>query len=395
MSRLPLSEIAHEVRALLRCYPSFVTRRAQDLHAGEIPVFVFHTVVPSQLEEQLEYLHVNGYNTLSLDEFLDTVGGRRTPSPREVLLTFDDARSSFWIYGYPLLRKFEAKATLFAITGWTPEAAVRQNLDDVWSGRITLEQLSQIDPNDREVCSWEELRRMHSSGLVTVDSHSHLHRRKFAEPHLLSVIRPEDDFSPSNAVHSPYLSCNMSPLQCQTSDYVGLPLFPVRAFFQDGPALRVQREACEHFRAAALKLMADLPGKVATKGFANLRSHLPNSAISVVASEYLETEIRDEIGLARESLRAGLRDASAGRTLCIPFTLGGSAVNRIARELGLDAVFWGVSPEISINRPGDDPMQLVRLKSDFLFRLPGRGRKSVGAIYASKFQRRLTGAPPY
>jgi peptidoglycan/xylan/chitin deacetylase (PgdA/CDA1 family) len=387
--------MAQEVSALHRCYPSFVTRQCQDLPAGEIPVFVFHTVVPAELEAQLTYLHINGYKTLSLDEFLDTINGRRTPLPREILLTFDDARSSFWIYGYPLLRKFAAKAILFAITGWTPDFAVRWNLDDMWSGHVTLEQLRQIDPDDREVCSWEELRRMHSSGVVTVDSHSHLHRRLFSGSQLLSAIQPKDDFSPSNAVHSPYLSCNMSPLQHQASDYLGLPVFPVRGFFQDGPALWVQREACEPFRAAAVDLMADLGGNLGTKDVAHLRSRLPNSAISVIPPEDLAADMRNEIALAREFLQRELGDPAAGRTLCVPFTLGGSTLTRIARELGLEGVFWGVSPETAINRPGDDPMGLVRLKCDFVFRLPGRGRKSVAAIYGSKLRRRLTGARPY
>ena len=251
-----LGELNHELTALLRCYPAFVMRRVADIEPGEIPVFVFHTIDPSQFEEQIAFLLGNGYRTLSLSEYLDTLAGRRKPGRREVLLTFDDARSSFWLFAYPLLRKFALKATLFAIPGWTREEDARPNLDDAWAGRISRDDLAKLDPDDRDICSWEELRRMHSSGLVSVESHSHLHRRVFANRRLLSLIRAEDDFSPSNAVHSPYLSCKEPPFALDARDFVGLPLFGVRGFLEDGPAVRLAMTAAQEFQALAREYLA-------------------------------------------------------------------------------------------------------------------------------------------
>jgi hypothetical protein len=122
---------------------------------------------------------------------------------------------------------------------------------------------------------------------------------------------------------------------------------------------------------------------------------LPDSAISIVGAGQLATEMRDELALARETLKAELRDSRAGQTLCVPFTLGGPTLVSVARELGMDALFWGVSPASRINRPGNDPLRLVRLKSDFIHRLPGSKRESLSAIYLSKLRRRLAGQRPY
>ena len=68
---------------------------------------------------------------------------------------------------------------------------------------------------------------------------------------------------------------------------------------------------------------------------------------------------------------------------------------RVARELGIEGMFWGVSSKQRISRPGSDPLRLVRLKSDFLWRLPGEGRKSLTSVYMDKAQRRLAGERPY
>jgi hypothetical protein len=386
-------EINHELLALVRCYPTFVTQQVADLEPGDIPVFVFHTIEPRQFAKQIEFLVTNRYRTLSLSEYLDTLAGRRKPARREVLLTFDDARSSFWLFAFPLLRKAGLKATLFAITGWTPAAAARPNLDDVWAGRAALNDIAALDPDDRGVCSWDELRTMHASGNVAVDSHTHLHRKVFANRRLLSLIGADDDFSPSNAVHSPYLSCDESVTALDPRDFVGLPLFGVRGLLEDGPAFRLPTAAAREFQACMRQSLGR--GRLASLKVARLRDRWPEAALQQVSSERMEAEIREDFELARDRLRDQLHDPVAGRALCVPFGLGGDTAVRVARELGIEAMFWGVSPNQRISRPGSDPLRVVRLKNDFLWRLPGAGRKSLGSIYAEKIRRRFAGERPY
>lgn len=392
---MPLRELGHELAALLRSYPAFVTERVEELERGEIPVFVFHSSDPQILQVQLEFLVANEYRTLSLAEYVDTIAGRRKPGRREVLLTFDDARSSFWLFAFPLLRKFRLLAALFAITGWTSEAAARPNLEDVWAGRVSQSDIAALDPRDRGVCSWDELRAMHASGIVSVDSHSHLHRRVFADRKLVALIRNDDDFSASNAIHGPYLSCHESPAALEPRDFVGLPLFGVRGFLEDGPAVRLSLAAAREFQGSAREALARGGGRVGPRELANLRGRLPVVALEQVSSELMAAEMREDLALARTRLREKLGDPTAGRTLCIPFTLGGETMVRVARDLDIEAVFWGVLPRQRISRPGSDPLKLVRLKSDFIWRLPGTGRKPLVSIYADKVRRRLDGERPY
>jgi len=47
--------------------------------------------------------------------------------------------------------------------------------------------------------------------------------------------------------------------------------------------------------------------------------------------------------------------------------------------------------ESKINNPGDDSVSNSRIKNDFIFRLPGVGRKSLYSIYKYKIKRRLLG----
>jgi hypothetical protein len=75
-----------------------------------IPIFVFHDVDREGFARDLEFLRQNGYRILTTEEFVSlSQAGRREPA---VLLTFDDARRNFWDVAFPVLREFDARATL-------------------------------------------------------------------------------------------------------------------------------------------------------------------------------------------------------------------------------------------------------------------------------------------
>src|ERR687889_2923418 len=96
-------------------YPGFIF--GLPLARGEIPIFTYHDVETQVFARDLEFLHANSYRTLSLPEYLAARKGGRRPD-RAVLLTFDDARKSFWTVALPLLRTFDARAVLFAPAYW-------------------------------------------------------------------------------------------------------------------------------------------------------------------------------------------------------------------------------------------------------------------------------------
>src|SRR6185503_10177074 len=142
-------------------YPGFIF--GLPLARGEIPVFTYHDVETQVFARDLEFLHSNGYRTLSLEEYLAARNGGRRPA-RAVLLTFDDARKSFFTVALPLLRTFEAHAVLFAPAYWME--------DDLFM-------------------SWQEVRACVESGLVDVQSHAHRHALIATSPRLVDFAHPQ------------------------------------------------------------------------------------------------------------------------------------------------------------------------------------------------------------
>jgi hypothetical protein len=61
----------------------------------------------------------------------------------------------------------------------------------------------------------------------------------------------------------------------------------------------------------------------------------------------------------------------------------------MAKKAGYLSAFCAYIPDKPINKSGGDPCKIVRLKDDYIFRLPGKGRKSLLEIFLRKFRRRL------
>lgn len=89
-----------------------------------IPVLAYHDVLKEpkadtdisieKFEKQIKYLYDNGYKSLSLDEFYDWKNGKDIKG-KKVVITFDDGRESFYTVAAPILKKYNMKATLFAV----------------------------------------------------------------------------------------------------------------------------------------------------------------------------------------------------------------------------------------------------------------------------------------
>ena len=96
-----------------------------------IPVVMFHGVAPDRpdrppqmdhwlepaiFERYCQVLRRHRFETFFLDDLRDILHGRRPVSKRAVVLTFDDGYLDFWLYVFPLLKKYEIKATAFVTT---------------------------------------------------------------------------------------------------------------------------------------------------------------------------------------------------------------------------------------------------------------------------------------
>ncbi len=163
-----------------------------------VPVLMYHhvnnhegdmvTVTPETFELQMQYLNKAGYRTLNTDELLSYIKGDLQLKEKAVMITFDDGWLDNYIYAYPLLKKYDIKATIFIVGNWIEEASKTR-----WSSNKSVptheESVSLIGNKQGAaiVLNWELIREMRESGLVEFYSHAKNH----VKCHLLS----KDDLS--------------------------------------------------------------------------------------------------------------------------------------------------------------------------------------------------------
>jgi peptidoglycan/xylan/chitin deacetylase (PgdA/CDA1 family) len=92
-----------------------------------IPVLIYHEIATDgrpagetvisleRFEEQMRHLAAEGYRTLSVDELVAVMRGRRAPR-KAVVLTFDDGWKSA-LNAVPILERYRMKASFWIITG--------------------------------------------------------------------------------------------------------------------------------------------------------------------------------------------------------------------------------------------------------------------------------------
>ncbi len=127
--------------------------------AGSVPVLNYHqindteqnplTVNTEQFEQQMKYLADNGYHTITPAEMIEAwEKGTQLPS-HPVILTFDDGYLDNYRYAFPILEKYQLKATIFLITDYVSTY-----------------------PN---YLTWENASEMQKSGLINFESHTLSH----------------------------------------------------------------------------------------------------------------------------------------------------------------------------------------------------------------------------
>lgn len=381
--RRSLERNAPEIKAFLTGQmPSFVTGIGGLGPRNEIPVFVFHEVEPARLESQFYYLRSNGYSTVTADELEEAARGERKCGPG-VALTFDDATWTFWTYGYPLLKKYDFRAILFAIPGIVPEDAMPYpNLEDVWKGRCSREELdsrARIQP----LCTWRELVSMHESGIVDVQSHSLTHARVSVSPRLVDFLHPAFPSSIRN------LNVPLSPFDN--------PEDPARELRLGAPVFEsAPRLACRLWFKEAPELIEALTGYVEKHGGpaffkrSTWRKELvrcfrawPGERLgSFETSEEMDSAVTRELGKARNILEDKL--TKGVRHLAYPWFGGSSMADRIAEEVGYRTLHYGPDISSQNGQRGRTPIGVRRISEEYLFRLPGEDRSSIWSIWARR-----------
>ena len=340
-------------------YPLFLL--GLSVPRGEIPVFIYHDVEAAAFGRDLEFLRCNGYRTIGLDEFV-MASTRKSPGrERRVLLTFDDARSSFYEVALPALRTFDARATLFVPSYWMQPAAV--------TGSSLF-------------MTWPQVKDCAESGYVDVQSHAHRHALVATSNQLIGFATPSliarydvYDWPMRNTA----MGERLGPPPLGAPIYRAAPLLSAQGRYVESPGLS---QACtrlvsesggeaffrlsnwsarlfEHYQARARVLQGEL---MSAADFAAL-----------VGSEF-------ELARAEFTTHLGYTPSS----LAYPWMLGSLQSLELARYHGFRTAF-GVALDYRRARRGELPLPTFgRLRSDWLPLLPGHGRASLLSIAARK-----------
>ena len=134
----------------------------------KIPILLYHDFVltlpeedydnfnyintPQSFEENIKTLLDEGYTFISFEDLNNAYNNKIKLPEKPILITFDDGYHSNYEYIYPILLKYNIKASIFIVTD-----NIGKNI------------------GDKKYLTWEQCRIMQESNLVEIFSHSKRH----------------------------------------------------------------------------------------------------------------------------------------------------------------------------------------------------------------------------
>lgn len=138
--------------------------KTEAVNNPKVPILVYHyiarnpnlkdkardslSVPPDKFETQMEYLSKNGFTPISLDTLYAIFNKQAQAPNKPIVLTFDDGYIDFATNAFPILQKFNFPAVEFIATGLV-------------GGSYYM--------------SWDHIKQIQSSGLVTFEAHTVSH----------------------------------------------------------------------------------------------------------------------------------------------------------------------------------------------------------------------------
>lgn len=150
-----------------------------------IPVLMYHHILPNDgfiassvenFEKQMKFLSENGWKTLTSNEFYLYKKENLKLPKKSVLITFDDGWRDNYIYAYPILKKYNLKATLFIVTEWIEKASSVADCEYEDKSHKDCKKIILTNPR-KVVCSWNELKKMND--VFDIHCHTHTHRDEY------------------------------------------------------------------------------------------------------------------------------------------------------------------------------------------------------------------------
>ena len=110
-------------------FANYKTSKRADV---KVPVLLYHNFVttvpesdpdnfnyintPESFEENIKTFLDNGYTIISMQDLADCDSGKTELPSKPIIITFDDGYYSNYEYIYPILKKYNVKASIFIVT---------------------------------------------------------------------------------------------------------------------------------------------------------------------------------------------------------------------------------------------------------------------------------------
>ncbi len=374
---------------LLKRYPEFVFKNLSRLSEKTIPIFVFHSVIPEYFESQIEYLALNDYRTLNSDELYQGITGKKILKENTVVLTFDDGCGSLWTTAYPILKKYCLSAICFLVPYWIKKESIEYpTVEELWKGKAKRHEVMKREISE-PLCTWNEIVKMHESGVVDFQSHTSYHHSVFVSNKLDDFINPE--------LTSSFLTSDLNPVirKSDKDNYIqdiewGQPVY------RYAPSMSSDKRYLEdtNLSQACISFVNENGGRsfFSQRGWrSKLLNYYQNfTKTNKTAGRYQSAEERyndifTDLVQARRVIEEKLNKEV--RHLCYPWYAGSMLSVKASNDAGYLSNYWGIKNKTAINSVGQDTMYLSRLNDEYIFALPGKGRKSLIKILAEKARR--------
>jgi len=353
----------------------------------DIPVFCFHSAQYPLFENQLQFLNKNGYKTLTADELYERrIDKNYKNNGKEVALTFDDGMASVWTTAYPLLQKYEQKIISFILPGLLVDGEdIGVTIDDTENEQEKIE-LSKRDYTDNPLCNWQEIKKMHESGLVDFQSHGMHHALISISPKIVDFIHPGFDT---------YHYGNICiPLYCDTSGndsrleipghpvYEHVPRLSAKARYLDSTKLR---KACASYvtKQGNEQFFTQENWRHKLKQFvADYQSKNNEKYNDYETAEQVYDAIKAELIDSREYIEKILNKNV--KHFCFPWFVGSNISAEVLCKAGYLSAHMGELNGFSVKMNKNHPLLINRIQEEYLQALPGLRNNSLLQVFKSK-----------
>ncbi|MFH1198779.1 MAG: polysaccharide deacetylase family protein [Candidatus Omnitrophota bacterium] len=127
-----------------------------------LPILMYHyfatdanandklNVTPKSFQRQMRFLKEQHYNVITLEAAVDLIRSKEKIPPKTIAITMDDGYKNNFTYAFSILKEYNLPATIFLI-------------------------VNEVGRPENDRLSWQEIKEMQDSGLITFGSHTLSH----------------------------------------------------------------------------------------------------------------------------------------------------------------------------------------------------------------------------